>query len=870
VSLPSGVRVTRFAGLAGALAVWLVVARTWASDTPPEPMVGSVLPGVPASLPPVPFPPPTLDRIRSHLEAGDSARALDTAERLIAAGTHGRERDSAFMVVGLLQREAGRHNLASEAFTQVRAGKGPLAPIAAFYEAEQDLLRGRPAAAIQECRAILAAAPDTDEADDCGRIVTLAHATSGDAGAARAAAAEYDAEHEHGPIAEQVEVRLAHRWTISRPELAASLWRQLALHHEAPLTGRIAEEQLARLAAAGVAGAVLPDDPSSRMTRAVSMRDSGRLAEAWALFEKLEAAAATDPVIARWVLENQDRFGWRTRHWDALAAQYLTQYNNQKTSGIAWNRYKVLVRAGRFGEASDWALQMQKAHGRGTAFFRAEEEIGRTMMLAGRYPEAITQFDAVAGRGGWSGRRAAALAAFASHAGGNAEDAVRRYGPVVAADEDNLEARYWRSRALSVLGRSDEAAADRAFVLQTDPWSWYATLLRQDDPGRPGQEPFARDGTWPGRPLPPPPPLAVLDLPTTTAFDSSTFDPRTLHPARARQVEGDLHLAVLSWPWARPAPPPGAVLPWQRSHDRPEEHLLDVPLGYRASSVFDPDRAREEFTAFSRGNAASFPELAGIADLAAVGLYEEAGTRLSVFYRDLRQRSSRGDRAARRLLEAGGDRWRTFFLVTHDHHDSARSLYDTWDEVQDPTVAGELQRLGFPLAHGRYVWTHGRAHGVDPMLVLGLMRQESTYNARAVSRAGARGPMQIMPRTGHLLADLARNEEFNAGDLSDPDLAVEYGIWYLGLLLERFDGVYPLAVAAYNGGPHNMSSWLQGPARDLPMDQLVEHIPFRETRDYVKRVSEGYATYVDLYAPSGSVVSVPTRVRGDDPTVVDF
>jgi soluble lytic murein transglycosylase len=860
--------VTRVVGLTTAIAAWLVVARTWAQDAPPPgaPAAtsppGAVLPGVPDALPPSPLPTPTLDRVRAHLEAGDTARALDTATRLAASTKWGRERDAAWMVQGMLHREAGRHNLASEAFTQVRSAKGPLAGIAAFHEAEQDFLRGRPHTAIQECAALQKARPDTDEADDCGRIVALAHATAGEGGLARAAATAYDREHEHGPIAEQVEVRLARRWTTTQPALAVSVWKQLALHHEAPLAGRTAERELARMAAAGVPGAELPDDVGARMARALSMRDSGRLVEARALFAALRAEAATDPGIARFVAENEERFGWRTRDWDLLAERALAAYQQQKSAGVAWNRYKILVRAGRFDEAGTWALEMQKVHGRGTAFYRSEEEIGRTLMLAGRYADAVAQLDGAAKRGGWSGRRATALAAFATFVGGDAAAAITRYDAVVAADPDDAEARYWRSRALAAAGRADEARADRELVLQTEPFSWYATLFRQEDAGRPALEPYARNGTWPGQPPPPPPPIAVLDLPTT----ATELRPSSFFATRARPVAGDLHLSVLTWPWVRPAEPlPASSVPWERPGDP-----LEVPVGYRASVVHDPIAARERLRVFADANAAAFPDLAAISDLASAGLHEESGTRFSVFYRELRQQASRGNRAARKLLDGGGDAWRTFFLATHDHHDTARSLYDTWSEATDPVVATELERLGFPIAYGRYVWSHSRGHGVDPMLVLGLMRQESTYNARAVSRAGARGPMQIMPRTGHLLADLAGDELFNAGELSDPELATEYGIWYLGLLLERFEGVYPLAVASYNGGPHNLSSWLEGPAKDLPMDQLVEHIPFRETRDYVKKVSEGYAAYVSLYAPPGSVVVVPPRVTGDHPEVVDF
>jgi soluble lytic murein transglycosylase-like protein len=70
-----------------------------------------------------------------------------------------------------------------------------------------------------------------------------------------------------------------------------------------------------------------------------------------------------------------------------------------------------------------------------------------------------------------------------------------------------------------------------------------------------------------------------------------------------------------------------------------------------------------------------------------------------------------------------------------------------------------------------------------------------------------------------------------------------------------------------------VSTWLQGTRdkdRTLPIAELVEHIPYKETRDYVKKVTEGYSAYVSLYAPSGSALGVPPEANGDRKDVVDF
>ena len=80
-------------------------------------------------------------------------------------------------------------------------------------------------------------------------------------------------------------------------------------------------------------------------------------------------------------------------------------------------------------------------------------------------------------------------------------------------------------------------------------------------------------------------------------------------------------------------------------------------------------------------------------------------------------------------------------------------------------------------------------------------------------------------------------------DLLDPDLNVEFAAWYLTSLMERFDGHLPLAIAAYNGGPHNVRRWIQEGAADAPLDVLLERIPFTQTHRYVRKVLVHYEAY---------------------------
>jgi soluble lytic murein transglycosylase-like protein/tetratricopeptide (TPR) repeat protein len=856
-------------------------------EPPPEQGAGSNLQRMPSVLevggPPV----PSVDRLRLLLEEGDVRRALRTAEQLVSSAQTPRERDMAAMTSGWLHRAEGRHNLAAEAFGRVRQGNGPLAPLAAYREAEQDWRRGRHEAAIENCEQYRKRWPDGDHAAHCLRILAHSHAARGNVVAARAAARAYDEAHDTGKITEQIEVAIGTRLVESDRGAAATIFRRLAVEHSAALSGRVAEEQLARLASQGVAAATIPTDADSRMKRAVSLRESGRRDAAWSAFDALRSSS--DPAIRRWLEEETDRFGWQTQRWTFLVEEYGQQYGRTGDPAWSWKRYKVLARSGKFDEAATYALQMQKKHPTSRQWKRSEEEVGRTMMLAGRYPEARAQFDEVAGRGGWTGRRAAFSAAFSAFMAGEDDDAIRRFGAIVAGDPSHeVEARYWRARAYERSGNTASAEQDRQWVLETDPWSWYATLIRQKEPGKPGVGPFARDGRWAGlaEPAPPEPLLSLaLEAPETgegagdglseaeaplPAASSSAQSVPPTGPALPRVVSPAQRPAAPgfgSWTWASMAKvqyeePPAPVLL--------EDPERIPPQSYRPGALWDAETARTRLRTFSEEFSGKWPELAAIHDLASVGLYDLSGPMLSEWYEKWRLAVRSRDAVAKKLSGTAPEAWRELFLAGRDHHNTARSIYGWWETFVDPELAIEAWRLGYPLAHDQPVWEHSREHGLDPYLVLGLMRQESTYNSTARSRVGARGAMQIMPRTGHLLADLAHDTEFDAGDLEDPTVAISYGIRYLGLLMQRFDGVYPLAVASYNGGPFNVSNWLTGPGMDVPLDVFVEHIPYRETRDYVKKVTEGYTAYVALYAPAGSAMVLPPTPVADRTEVVDF
>ena len=136
--------------------------------------------------------------------------------------------------------------------------------------------------------------------------------------------------------------------------------------------------------------------------------------------------------------------------------------------------------------------------------------------------------------------------------------------------------------------------------------------------------------------------------------------------------------------------------------------------------------------------------------------------------------------------------------------------------------------------------------------MLALIRQESLFDAAAVSAANAYGLMQLLPTTAAQLTHLP----LNAGSaLTDPGLNIRLGTTYLRGLLERYRGSLILALGAYNAGERTADKWL---ARfgELQPDEFIENISYGETRRYVKLVLRNYRTYVRLYGDGARVSEI--------------
>ncbi|MCE7519554.1 transglycosylase SLT domain-containing protein [Vreelandella titanicae] len=168
------------------------------------------------------------------------------------------------------------------------------------------------------------------------------------------------------------------------------------------------------------------------------------------------------------------------------------------------------------------------------------------------------------------------------------------------------------------------------------------------------------------------------------------------------------------------------------------------------------------------------------------------------------------------------------------------------------TIAAEMWDAldwRFPQAYHDSFQHWGRLTGVDPYLLMAITRRESAYNPNALSPAGARGLMQLMPGTASQVSrELGISDPGPYGVL-DPELNIRLGSTYLRDKLQRYQGNRLAAAAAYNAGPGRVDQWLGDGVEAF--DLFVESIPFRETRDYVQAVLS-YRVIFESLANGGS------------------
>ncbi len=173
-----------------------------------------------------------------------------------------------------------------------------------------------------------------------------------------------------------------------------------------------------------------------------------------------------------------------------------------------------------------------------------------------------------------------------------------------------------------------------------------------------------------------------------------------------------------------------------------------------------------------------------------------------------------------------------------------RMAVPNFDARKFSDVPTNVWKVLFPLPYESALRREAERNDFDPMFAAGLIRQESTFQADAVSHANAIGLMQILPREGRRLAR-QRKVRYNRTSLFDPNVNIELGMLYISDLT-RTTGAPEYAAAAYNAGEDRLALWKGERVYD-EIPEFVESIPFTETREYVQIVVRNAAVYRQLY-----------------------
>jgi soluble lytic murein transglycosylase len=159
----------------------------------------------------------------------------------------------------------------------------------------------------------------------------------------------------------------------------------------------------------------------------------------------------------------------------------------------------------------------------------------------------------------------------------------------------------------------------------------------------------------------------------------------------------------------------------------------------------------------------------------------------------------------------------------------------------------EFWKYAFPLPYRAELERFAKVNGLDPFLVAALIRQESEFNPKAVSRANARGLTQILPGTGRELSRKLKVKRYATASLFVPAVNLQLGTFYLKSIVDNLGGRWEAALAAYNAGPSRAKAWSSWGEFREPAE-FIETVPFAETRNYIQTVLRNADTYRRIYA----------------------
>lgn len=157
-----------------------------------------------------------------------------------------------------------------------------------------------------------------------------------------------------------------------------------------------------------------------------------------------------------------------------------------------------------------------------------------------------------------------------------------------------------------------------------------------------------------------------------------------------------------------------------------------------------------------------------------------------------------------------------------------------------------VSRLLYPIRFTPEIRQIAQKYELDPFFVAAIIRVESNYEVKTVSRKGAFGLMQLMPDTSDWIIERGKFAEAYKQQLHDPAVSIELGSWYLNWMQKQFNGNMIAVIAGYNAGHGKVSQWLQNEEWDGTLSGVGD-IPYGETRHYIQRVTYYHDIYKKLY-----------------------
>jgi soluble lytic murein transglycosylase len=279
-----------------------------------------------------------------------------------------------------------------------------------------------------------------------------------------------------------------------------------------------------------------------------------------------------------------------------------------------------------------------------------------------------------------------------------------------------------------------------------------------------------------------------------------------------------------------------------------EEPCSEDPL-----AAYDTDDGPPVWTDETRRLLAAEPSFKKTLELMQLDMRKEAAAELWSLQERLPHKRGAHIGLSKAFFELG-DYYRSLLLVLRN--------YQPYLDGRTQETPADLWVLAYPQGYWDSISTYAKKYGQDPYFIAAIIRQESQFQPAALSPAGARGVMQVMPQTGDWVARNAGVPGFDRSRLFEPDMAINVGTWYVSHLMKRFKNDPLFVAAAYNAGPEAVASWLsRNGTAGMERDVFVESIPYMETRGYVKKVLRNYAEYKRIYGKTAPVVS-PVPVIG--------